>query len=115
MKGINLDEGDKVVFASQLDFESVVVVSNKGFIKKIKTSQFSLGSRYRKGLKYINLQPSHSVNFACSDQGNCVLAVDFGLKILPLETKKLPFSDRLSTGNEIIKKKFFSINKYSLL
>lgn len=115
VKGINLDEGDKVVFASQLDFESVVVVSNKGFIKKIKTSQFSLGSRYRKGLKYINLQPSHSVNFACSDQGNCVLAVDFGLKILPLETKKLPFSDRLSTGNEIIKKKFFSINKYSLL
>lgn len=115
VKGINLDEGDKVVFASQLDFESVVVVSNKGFIKKIKTAQFSLGSRYRKGLKYINLQPSHSVNFACSDQGNCVLAVDFGLKILPLETKKLPFSDRLSTGNEIIKKKFFSINKYSLL
>ncbi len=115
VKGINLDEGDKVVFASQLDFESVVVVSNKGFIKKIKTAQFSLGSRYRKGLKYINLQPSHSVNFACSDQGNCVLAVDFGLKILPLETKKLPFSDRHSTGNEIIKKKFFSINKYSLL
>lgn len=114
VKGINLDEGDKVVFASQVDYESVVVVSSKGFIKKIKTSQFALGSRYRKGLRYINLQSQQYVSFVCADQGNSVLAVDFGLKILPLETKKLPFSDRLSSGNEIIKKKFFSINKYNL-
>ena len=85
------------------------------FIKKIKTSQFALGSRYRKGLRYINLQSQQNVSFVCADQGNSVLAVDFGLKILPLETKKLPFSDRLSSGNEIIKKKFFSINKYILL
>ena len=114
VKGINLDEGDKVAFASQVDFESVVVVSSKGFIKKIKTSQFALGSRYRKGLRYINLQSQQYVSFVCADQGNSVLAVDFGLKILPLETKKLPFSDRLSSGNEIIKKKFFTINKYNL-
>ena len=115
VKGINLDEGDKVIFAKVVDFESVVVVSNKGYIKKIKTSQFALASRYRKGLKYINLAPSQKVYFACADQGGCVLAVDFGLKILPLETKKLPYSDRLSAGNEIIKKNFFSINQYSLL
>ena len=116
VKGINLEEKDYVVFASQIDYDSVVVVSDNGFIKKIKTSLFPLASRYRKGLKYINFAGNGKiVAFACSDEGDSTLAVDFGLKILPLETKKLPYSDRLSNGNEIIKKKFFSINKYQLL
>ena len=116
VKGINLEEKDFVVFASQVNYDSVVVVSDNGFIKKIKTSLFPLASRYRKGLKYINFAGNGKiVAFACSDEGDNTLAVDFGLKILPLETKKLPYSDRLSNGNEIIKKKFFSINKYQLL
>ncbi len=116
VKGINLEEKDYVVFASQINYDSVVVVSDNGFIKKIKTSLFPLASRYRKGLKYINFAGNGKiVAFACSDEGDSTLAVDFGLKILPLETKKLPYSDRLSNGNEIIKKKFFSINKYQLL
>ena len=116
VKGINLDENDYVVFAGQNDFDSVVVVSDNGYIKKIKTSLFPLASRYRKGLKYINFTNQGSkVFFACADEGNSTLAVDFGLKILPLETKKLPYSERLTNGNEIIKKKFFSINKYTLL
>lgn len=116
VKGINLEEKDFVVFASQVNYDSVVVVSDNGFIKKIKTSLFPLASRYRKGLKYINFAGNGKiVAFACSDEGDSTLAVDFGLKILPLETKKLPYSDRLSNGNEIIKKKFFSINKYQLL
>ena len=116
VKGINLEEKDYVVFASQVNYDSVVVVSDNGFIKKIKTSLFPLASRYRKGLKYINFAGNGKiVAFACSNEGDSTLAVDFGLKILPLETKKLPYSDRLSNGNEIIKKKFFSINKYQLL
>ncbi len=116
VKGINLEEKDDVIFAGQIDFDSVVVVSENGYIKKIKTNLFAQGSRYRKGLKYINFEKSaKNVYFACEDNGNSILAVDFGLKILPLETKKLPYNDRLSTGNEIIKKKFFSINKYNLL
>lgn len=116
VKGINLEEKDFVVFASQVNYDSVVVVSDNGFIKKIKSSLFPLASRYRKGLKYINFAGNGKiVAFACSDEGDSTLAVDFGLKILPLETKKLPYSDRLSNGNEIIKKKFFSINKYQLL
>ena len=116
VKGINLEDNDNVIFAGQSDFDAVVVVSENGYIKKLKTNLFAQGSRYRKGLRYINFAKScKNVYFVCEDNGNSVLAVDFGLKILPLETKKLPYSDRLSTGNEIIKKKFFSINKYNLL
>ena len=115
VKGINLDEGDKVVFAGQMDFDGIVAVSDKGFIKKIKSSLFQLGSRYRKGLKYFALTgDSKEVCFACSESGGATVAVDFGLKILALESKKIPYSDRLAPGNQIIKKQFFSINKYNL-
>ena len=115
VKGINLDEGDKVVFAGQMDFDGIVAVSDKGFIKKIKSSLFQIGSRYRKGLKYFTLTGgSKEVCFACGESGGATVAVDFGLKILALESKKIPYSDRLAPGNQIIKKQFFSINKYNL-
>lgn len=114
VKGINLDDSDSVVFASQTDFGTVVVVTNNGYIKKLSLSEFPLSQRYRKGLKYINFaKGANEVNFACRGD-NTTLAVDFGLKILPLETKKIPESERLTTGNEIIKKKFFSINRLTV-
>ena len=112
VRGINLDEGDTIVFASQIDFSHVVVVSENGYIKKLSTAQFPLSPRYRKGLKYINFSKNaQKVVYACGVNGNTTLAVDFGLKILPLETTKLPESERLTTGNEIIKKNFLSIHK----
>ena len=49
--------------------------------------------------------------YACDVDSNATLAVDFGLKILPMDTKKIPESERLTTGSEVIKKNFFTINK----
>lgn len=112
VKGINLDDGDSVIFASQLDFTHVVIVTENGYIKKLSVAQFPLSQRYRKGLKYVNFAKNcQNVFFACGADGNVNLAVDFGLKILPLDTKKLPDSERLTSGNEIIKKNFFTITK----
>ncbi len=113
VKGINLDEGDSVIFAGQNDLSQIVALTNNGYVKRINSKEFPLAQRYRKGVKYINFAGSgKEVVFACSGDGNIVLAVDFGLKLLPLETKKLPLSDRLSQGNEIIKKSFISISQY---
>lgn len=112
VRGINLEDNDSVIFASQLDYSHVIAVTDNGFIKKIAISQFPLSARYRKGLRYVNFAKNcQNVFYACSANGNITLAVDFGLKILALDTKKLPESDRLSSGNEIIKKNFFTINK----
>ena len=112
VKGMNLDEGDSIVFASQIDYEYVVVVAENGYIKKIPTKVFPISQRYRKGLKYITFAKNgKNVFYACSAEGNITLAVDFGLKILPLDTNKLPQSDRTATGNEVIKKNFITINK----
>ena len=112
VKGINLDDGDSVIFAKQMDFTHVVVITDNGYIKKLAVSQFPISQRYRKGLKYINFAKNcQNVFYACDVDVNATLAVDFGLKILPMDTKKIPESERLSTGNEIIKKNFFTINK----
>lgn len=112
VRGINLDDGDSVIFASQIDFTHVVVVAENGYIKKMLSTQFPLSPRYRKGLKYINFAKGcQNVTYVASANGNITLAVDFGLKILPLETTKLPESERTASGNEIIKKNFISINK----
>lgn len=113
VKGINLDEGDSVIFAGQSDFSQIVGVTNNGFIKRISAKEFPVAQRYRKGVKYFNFASGGSdVIYACGGDGNIVLAVDFGLKLLPLETKKLPLSDRLSTGNQIIKKQIISVNQF---
>ncbi|MBO5394572.1 MAG: DNA topoisomerase 4 subunit A [Clostridia bacterium] len=112
VKGINLDEGDSVIFASQLDFSHVIVVTENGYIKKLKASLFPLSPRYRKGVKYISFaKNAKNVFYVCPADGNITLAVDFGLKILPMETNKIPEGDRLTSGNEVIKKNFITINK----
>lgn len=113
VKGINLEEGDYVVYAGQNDFTQVIAVTDNGYIKKINTKEFPLAQRYRKGVKYVNFaKGGKKVAYACAGDGNIILAVDFGVKLLPLETKKLPSVDRLNTGNEIIKKQFISISNY---
>ena len=112
VKGMNLDDGDSVIFASQLDFSYVIAVAENGYIKKINTNNFPISPRYRKGLKYISFAKNgRNVAYACSANESITLAVDFGLKILPMETGKLPQSDRLASGNEVIKKNFLTINK----
>ena len=112
VRGINLDEGDSVIFAKQVDFSAVVVVTDNGYIKKLSVSEFPTSQRYRKGLKYINFAKNcQNVFYACDVDGSATLAVDFGLKILPMDTKKIPESERLTTGSEVIKKNFFTINK----
>ncbi len=106
VKGINLEDGDSVVFAGQFDFDSVVVATDNGYLKKLPSTAFPLSARYRKGLRYINFEGGSRVTFAASVN---TIAVDFGLKILSMETKKLPLSERLTAGNQIIKKKYFNI------
>lgn len=113
VKGINLDEGDKVVFAGIVNNnDQTVVATESGHIKKINVSSFGKGSRYRKGLKYIILQENDKVNFACISTKAPIIAVDFGLKILTLDTKKIKPQERLTAGEQIIKKRFLGIYKF---
>lgn len=111
VKGINLDEGDFVLFAGQVGEKgNVIAITNAGYMKKVSLEEFPLAQRYRKGLKYANFNDhSKEVIFAYADTNEFIVAVDFGLKILPMETKKLKYKDRLSLGDEVIKRKFMGV------
>lgn len=114
VKGINLEEKDEVVFAGQIKAEDkIIVATNSGAIKKIEASLFPLAQRYRKGLRYITFgQKSKEIAFANILEESSLLAVDFGVKILPLDVKKLKSSDRLASGDELIKRKFLNVYLY---
>ena len=106
VKGINLEDGDSVVFAGQFEASDVIIAASEdGHLKKIEGKNFSIMARYRKGLKYFALAEETMVMYAGLESTTSVLAVDFGLKILPLETKKFRTTDRLSGGDVIIKKR----------
>lgn len=113
VKGINMEEGDSVVFAGQFSPSDIVIAcTTDGHLKKIEAKNFALSSRYRKGLKYFALAQGAKVGFAALSAVSTVIAVDFGLKILPLETKKFKVGERLSAGELIIKKKFLGAYIY---
>ena len=111
VKGINLDDGDEVLFAGQVGEKgNVLVITDGGYMKKISLEEFPVAQRYRKGLKYANFNASSKeVIFAYASEEEFAVAVDFGLKILPMETKKLKFKDRLALGDEVIKRKFMGV------
>ncbi len=57
VKGINLREGDRVVFASQIDGEGeIVVATSEGRFKRVIAAQIDPLPRYRKGVQIASLK-----------------------------------------------------------
>ena len=111
VKGINLDDKDQVVYAGQSVNGEYLVVSNNGFIKRLNALQIPMCARYRKGVKYTNFDKGGK-NVAFVGTGD-KLVVDHGLKFTLIEKKSLKVSnDRLSVGEEIVKKKFLGVYNY---
>lgn len=108
VKGINLEEKDKVVFAGQNMHDDLLVVSNNGFVKRLNSLQIPICARYRKGVKYINFDKGgKAVAYVGATQ---MAVVDHGLKFVILDKNKFKVSnDRLSCGQEEIKKKFLGV------
>ena len=108
VKGINLDDGDKVVYAGQNIYDDLLIVSNNGFVKRLNSLQIPICARYRKGVKYINFDKGGK--FVAYVGGKDKVVVDHGLKFVLIDKTKLKISnDRLSAGQEEIKKKFLGI------
>ncbi len=110
VKGIILEDKEKVVFAGQNLGGEFLIVTNNGYVKRLSAMQISIGSRNRKGVKYINFENGgKNVAFV----GYCdKIAIDQGTKFTLLESKKIAISDRLSTGKEEIKRKFLGVYNY---
>ncbi len=61
VKGINLAETDSVVFAKQITKEdSIILVSNKAYAKRVNVNEIDVLARYRKGVKVFDLKGENS-------------------------------------------------------
>ena len=111
VKGINLDEGDSVIFASQVSFSYVTVITNNGYAKKLPIKDLPISQRYRKGIKYVNyVGEGNSVVIAYVSDEQSV--VDLGMKFKIIQPRRISNGDRLKKGDKILDGKFLGIYVY---
>ena len=64
VRGIALGEGDKVVFAGQIDGGEIIVATDGNTIKKVIASQIDPMARYRKGVKIVELAKGSKIVYS---------------------------------------------------
>lgn len=121
VKGISLNEGDKVVFASLIKDETLLVVTNKGYSKKIDISHFELLSKNRKGVKVYSLSKTDNsgdkIVFAnILSKDNELFVIDGKNKNYVVDSQTITNTNRQNKGNIIIKdRKQIDISKIFLI
>jgi DNA gyrase subunit A len=103
--GMNLNEGDKVVFASQVNLgDKVLVVTENSSAKRVSLTEFPVSARNRKGLKLTN--GAEQVEFAVSPvvTGEVVVTDSKG-NFNVVDVNEVPVTARTGVGKPIIKQK----------
>ena len=109
--GVNLEKDDYVVYAGQNRFDSVIVITDKGFVKRLSTVQIPTCARYRKGVKYCNF--SNGGKGVLYVGGAEQAVIDLGLKFKIIEAKKVKISnDRLASGTQEVKEKVIDVYSF---
>lgn len=120
VKGVNLSEGANVVLATQCDGETddginiiqslgeVILITDKGYAKRVLAKNFGVMKRARKGIKIIDLTESNGcrVLFACLSTDMVNLAVIDDAKLFKaINTSKIRMESRNTKGVPLVKKK----------
>ena len=103
VKGMNLKEGDKVVFASQIDGEGEIVVAiSGGRYKRVITAQIDPLPRYRKGVQIASLKNDDKVIFADYVTVPYLLAAELdGGGMCELSTEDIPIDATNTRGRTL--------------
>ena len=102
VKGINLKDGDEVVFVSQIDGEGeIVLVTSDGRFKRVIAAQIDPLPRYRKGVQITSLK-GESILFADYVTNPYLLAVakDDGT-MTELSTEDVPIDTTATRGRPL--------------
>ena len=102
---MSLNEGDKVVFASQVNVgDKLLVVSDNSNAKRVTLTDFGISARNRKGLKVTS--GSEQVSYAISPvvTGE-VVVIDSKGGLNTMDVNNIPVTARTATGKPIIKTK----------
>ena len=121
VKGISLNDGDKVIFASLIKDEKVLAITNKGFGKKVEIDNFELLAKNRKGVKIYSLSKTENTGstlvFACIlSKDNELFVVDSKNKNFVVDSQTIATTNRQNKANIIIKdRKQIEISKVFLI
>ena len=108
VRGIKLAEGDKVVFAGQIDGEGEIIVATDGnTYKKVIASQVDPMARYRQGVKIVDLGKGRKVMYAdyVTVPYKIAVTMDDGSLIMADTEEDITIEDRKTKGKNIKLKK----------
>lgn len=101
VKGINIDDGDKVVYATQVTKSGyLTLITNKGNGKRTMLSEFGLSARYRKGLRGVSLKEREKLVFAKFDNENTSVVVETNNNFTYISN--IPILNRLNDGKKLL-------------
>ncbi len=105
VKGIQLSDGDAVLFTTQHDCEGeIVLVTDSGFAKRVVLSSVEPMKRYRKGVTINDDKKSGNIVFV----DTVTMPYDFALQLvdgscLSVNTEDIEITDRTKKGSNILK------------
>ena len=113
--GISLDAKDEVVYAGQVTPEnSVVVLTDKGFAKKISCSEFDVMPRNRKGLRSITFNENGKcLIFGSVYNVNQNIVAELSSGLASISTRTLENEQRYSKGTQKLKNKILNAYIYN--
>lgn len=115
VKGINIDNEDKVIFGTQITKSgNLTLLTDKGYAKRVPVAEFGLSARYRKGLRAISLSDkAKEIVYANFESEEDAIAVNLGENIKLIE--KIEIESRLSEGKKRVSGKIISASNYCLI
>jgi DNA gyrase/topoisomerase IV subunit A len=105
VKGIKLNDSDSVIFAGLTKKKDLIMlVTTKGYCKKIEVNEVDTMAKYRKGVKAITLGMDNGFDLLLADKANHtyeVYVVDDKNKVITLNTEHMPIESRTTKGKII--------------
>lgn len=109
VKGINLKEGDFVTSGLCLtnddEMKNLIVVTNRGAMKRMKFEQFDLMSRAKRGvimLRELKKNPHRLIGAVCASDGDEIMVTTDKGKTMNYKVGDMHYSDRYSNGSYVM-------------
>lgn len=105
VKGMNLKDGDFVTSGSIIDpahDESIIIVTQRGSVKKMKLSEFELTSRAKRGvvmLRELKSNPHRVVGAVLVHEGDQIYILSEKGQVGSIQSQELRFNDRYTNGS----------------
>lgn len=105
VKGINLKENDFVTGGKIKDVDSnpsIVIVTQRGSVKRMKLSEFEMTSRAKRGvviLRELKANPHHVIGFVFANNHDTIFIETEKGKIETITAADLRYNDRYSNGS----------------